>query len=99
MTVPEWESTACILCECNCGIEVQVEDRRLVRIRGDKSHPSSEPPVHHASRRQCSGAGGHRRDLVGRVRSRGRSTARGDYVLARMELSYRWRRSAMTTPV
>lgn len=41
-TEPTWQKTACILCECNCGIEVQVEDRRLVRIRGDKSHPSSE---------------------------------------------------------
>ena len=35
----EWQSTACILCECNCGIVVQVEDRRLARIRGDKAHP------------------------------------------------------------
>ena len=23
----EWQSSACILCECNCGIVVQVEDR------------------------------------------------------------------------
>lgn len=37
-----WQKSACILCECNCGIEVQVEDRRLVKIRGDKSHPGSE---------------------------------------------------------
>lgn len=40
-TTPTWQKSACILCECNCGIEVQVEDRRLLRIRGDKSHPSS----------------------------------------------------------
>lgn len=40
-TTPTWHKTACILCECNCGIEVQVEDRHLLRIRGDKSHPSS----------------------------------------------------------
>ncbi|UUW89089.1 molybdopterin-dependent oxidoreductase [Pimelobacter simplex] len=38
---PTWQKSACILCECNCGIEVQVEDRRLLRIRGDKDHPSS----------------------------------------------------------
>jgi len=38
---PSWQKTACILCECNCGLEVQVEDRRLLRIRGDKSHPAS----------------------------------------------------------
>jgi anaerobic selenocysteine-containing dehydrogenase len=38
----EWQPTACILCECNCGIVVQVEDRRLARIRGDKEHPGSQ---------------------------------------------------------
>jgi anaerobic selenocysteine-containing dehydrogenase len=38
----EWKSTACILCECNCGIVVQVEDRKLARIRGDKEHPGSQ---------------------------------------------------------
>lgn len=37
----EWQASACILCECNCGIEVQVEGRRLARIRGDKTHPAS----------------------------------------------------------
>ena len=39
---PEWQQTACILCECNCGIEVQLEGRTLSRIRGDKAHPASE---------------------------------------------------------
>jgi anaerobic selenocysteine-containing dehydrogenase len=38
----EWQPTACILCECNCGIVVQVEDRTLARIRGDKAHPASQ---------------------------------------------------------
>jgi anaerobic selenocysteine-containing dehydrogenase len=38
----EWKPTACILCECNCGIEVQLEGRRLARIRGDKTHPASQ---------------------------------------------------------
>ena len=37
-----WQSTACILCECNCGIVVQVEEGRLARIRGDKAHPASQ---------------------------------------------------------
>lgn len=37
-----WQQSACILCECNCGIEVQVgEDRRFTRIRGDRAHPAS----------------------------------------------------------
>ena len=39
---PVWQQTACILCECNCGIEVQLEDRTLSRIRGDKAHPASQ---------------------------------------------------------
>jgi anaerobic selenocysteine-containing dehydrogenase len=40
----EWRSTACILCECNCGIEVELggpDGRRLVRFRGDDAHPAS----------------------------------------------------------
>ncbi len=37
----EWQSTACILCECNCGIIVQTDGRTLSRIRGDKDHPAS----------------------------------------------------------
>ncbi|OSC41997.1 molybdopterin oxidoreductase family protein [Mycobacterium decipiens] len=41
MTTTDWQPTACILCECNCGIVVQVQDRQLARIRGDKTHPAS----------------------------------------------------------
>jgi anaerobic selenocysteine-containing dehydrogenase len=40
----EWKSTACILCECNCGIEVQLggaDGRHLVKVRGDDAHPAS----------------------------------------------------------
>jgi anaerobic selenocysteine-containing dehydrogenase len=37
-----WAQTACILCECNCGIEVQLDGRNLTRIRGDKAHPGSQ---------------------------------------------------------
>jgi anaerobic selenocysteine-containing dehydrogenase len=40
--MPDWQPTACILCECNCGIEVQLDGRRLGRIRGDKAHPHSQ---------------------------------------------------------
>ena len=36
-----WQKTACILCECNCGLEVELDGRRFVRFRGDKSHPAS----------------------------------------------------------
>src|SRR5207245_3572293 len=41
----EWQPTACILCECNCGIEVRLggeDGRRFERIRGDKAHPASQ---------------------------------------------------------
>jgi anaerobic selenocysteine-containing dehydrogenase len=44
MTPIEWKPTACILCECNCGLEVELGGeggRHLVRLRGDKRHPSS----------------------------------------------------------
>ncbi len=34
--------TACILCSRNCGIEVEVEGNRLVKIRGDAAHPVSQ---------------------------------------------------------
>lgn len=37
----DWKSTACILCECNCGIVVQLDGRNLAKIRGDKDHPVS----------------------------------------------------------
>ncbi|MFT3775698.1 MAG: molybdopterin-dependent oxidoreductase [Minicystis sp.] len=36
-----WKQTACILCSINCGIEVELEGRRLARIRGDRAHPGS----------------------------------------------------------
>ena len=38
----DWKPTACILCECNCGIVVQTEGRTLARIRGDKGNPASQ---------------------------------------------------------
>ncbi|TQL69780.1 anaerobic selenocysteine-containing dehydrogenase [Nocardioides albertanoniae] len=38
----EWQKTACILCESNCGLEVRLDGRSLVKIRGDKEHPSSK---------------------------------------------------------
>ncbi len=39
-----WQSSACILCECNCGIEIKLGGdklRNFVKVRGDKAHPSS----------------------------------------------------------
>src|SRR4051812_2227777 len=40
----EWKQTACILCECNCGVEIRLggaDGRSFERIRGDKAHPAS----------------------------------------------------------
>src|SRR4051812_2154393 len=37
-----WHPTACILCECNCGIEVELDGRQLAKIRGDRAHPGSQ---------------------------------------------------------
>ncbi len=37
----DWQPTACILCECNCGIVVQTDGRTLAKIRGDKNHPGT----------------------------------------------------------
>jgi len=39
-----WRQTACVLCNLNCGIEVQFDDddpRHIARIHGDKAHPIS----------------------------------------------------------
>jgi anaerobic selenocysteine-containing dehydrogenase len=39
----EWRPSACILCECNCGIEILVGDGgTFEKIRGDKLHPASQ---------------------------------------------------------
>ncbi|MCM6777637.1 molybdopterin-dependent oxidoreductase [Nocardia sp. CDC159] len=39
----EWQPTACILCECNCGIQILLgpDGRSFEKIRGDKLHPTS----------------------------------------------------------
>ena len=38
----EWKKTGCVLCAQNCGLEVQVEDNRIVKVRGDKDNPRSQ---------------------------------------------------------
>ncbi|WP_454199225.1 molybdopterin-dependent oxidoreductase [Nocardia sp. Marseille-Q1738] len=36
-----WHKTACILCENNCGLLIQLDERRFAKIRGDKDHVAS----------------------------------------------------------
>ncbi len=41
---PTWHQSACILCECNCGVEIRLgsDGHTFERIRGDKNHPASK---------------------------------------------------------
>jgi len=38
----EWQKTGCVMCAQNCGLEVMVEDNRMVKVRPDKDNPRSE---------------------------------------------------------
>ena len=37
-----WKKTTCVLCGIRCGLEVEVEDNRIVKARPDKDSPISE---------------------------------------------------------
>jgi len=37
-----WKKTGCCLCLQSCGLEVMVEDNRIVNVRGDKDNPRSQ---------------------------------------------------------
>ena len=36
-----WKKSACILCSLNCGLEIQVQDGHITKIRGDRDHGAS----------------------------------------------------------
>ena len=38
----EWKHTSCVLCAQNCGLEMEVEDGTIIKVRGDKSNPRSQ---------------------------------------------------------
>jgi anaerobic selenocysteine-containing dehydrogenase len=38
----EWKKTGCVLCAQNCGLEVRIEDGRMLKVRPDKENPRSE---------------------------------------------------------
>jgi len=37
----QWHKTACVMCAQNCGLEVQVADNTMVKVRPDKDNPRS----------------------------------------------------------
>ena len=38
----EWKKTGCVLCAQNCGLEVEVDNNRIVKVRGDRDNPRSK---------------------------------------------------------
>jgi anaerobic selenocysteine-containing dehydrogenase len=42
MTKADWHTTACILCSINCGLQLQLRDRHITKVRGDRSNPRSQ---------------------------------------------------------
>ncbi len=38
----EWKKTTCVMCAVGCGLEVKVEDNRIIKVRPDKESPVSE---------------------------------------------------------
>ena len=37
-----WQKTSCACCAQNCGLEVMVEENRIIKVRADKENPRSE---------------------------------------------------------
>jgi anaerobic selenocysteine-containing dehydrogenase len=35
----DWKKTSCVLCYHNCGLEVQAEGNKILKVRADKNHP------------------------------------------------------------
>ena len=37
-----WHKTSCVMCAQNCGLEVMVQDNKMVKVRPDKDNPRSQ---------------------------------------------------------
>ena len=37
----KWHKTGCVLCAQNCGLLVQIEDNRIITVKGDPDNPRS----------------------------------------------------------
>jgi len=40
--MPDWKRTSCVLCYHNCGLEVQTDGNRILKVRADKNHPRTK---------------------------------------------------------
>ena len=38
----DWKKTACVLCYHNCGLQVQTEGNKILKVRADKNHPRTK---------------------------------------------------------
>ncbi|MBU0992026.1 MAG: molybdopterin-dependent oxidoreductase [Proteobacteria bacterium] len=38
----EWKKTSCVLCAQNCGLEVEIENNKIIKVKGDKDNPRSQ---------------------------------------------------------
>ncbi len=62
MSNHDWRSTACIMCGNSCGIQVRVEDDRIVKVRPDKRNPFSRGYV--CNKAQAAGSYQHHNQRV-----------------------------------
>ncbi|MEI8157575.1 MAG: molybdopterin-dependent oxidoreductase [Burkholderiales bacterium] len=46
-----WKKTACIICSLNCGLDIKTDAGRIIKIKGDKSHPISQGYICEKSQR------------------------------------------------
>ena len=44
-----WHKTACVLCSCNCGVEVRLDGRKITRVDGRMLGTHTTPDFHNAS--------------------------------------------------
>ncbi len=38
----EWEKTGCVLCAQNCGLQVEIENNRIIKVKPDRDNPRSQ---------------------------------------------------------
>ncbi|MGE5841339.1 MAG: molybdopterin-dependent oxidoreductase [Deltaproteobacteria bacterium] len=38
----DWKKTSCVLCYHNCGLELQAEENKILKVRADKHHPRTK---------------------------------------------------------